>query len=47
MIDGAQCGSIPMNVTVVPQAVNVLIPPSEHKEISPPHESQTQLDIAS
>jgi len=43
MIDGEKCGVTPMRVIVVPQAVNVLIPPSEHKEISPP----LQLDIAS
>jgi len=35
MIDGEECGVTPMRVTVIPHAVNILIPPTEQEEISP------------
>jgi diacylglycerol kinase family enzyme len=34
MIDGEECGVTPMRVTVIPHAVNVLVPPSERSKIA-------------
>jgi len=39
MIDGEECGTTPMRVTVIPHAVNVLIPPSGQEKI--PHPDET------
>ena len=47
MIDGEICGVTPMRVTVVPRAVNVLVPPPEPPEISKPGEASAQLETAS
>ncbi len=48
MIDGEECGVTPMRVTVIPQAVNVLVPPLVQEEIALTPETPTiQLDIAS
>jgi diacylglycerol kinase (ATP) len=43
MIDGEECGATPMRVTVIPHAVNVLVPPSEHGKIPQPKETPTRL----
>jgi diacylglycerol kinase family enzyme len=39
MIDGEECGITPMRVTVIPQAVNVLIPPPKDEGVSRPTEA--------
>ncbi len=47
MIDGEICGLTPMRVTVIPRAVNVLIPQPEPAEISKTGEAHRQLELAS
>jgi diacylglycerol kinase family enzyme len=47
MIDGEECGVTPMRVTVIPDAVNVLIHPSVPKEIATVDGTPIELDIAS
>ena len=43
MIDGEECGATPMRVTVIPHAVNVLVPPAEHGKIPQPKETPASL----
>lgn len=42
MIDGEECGVTPMRVTVIPQAVNVLIPSSVNQDNSSPDKKSTE-----
>jgi diacylglycerol kinase family enzyme len=47
MIDGEECGVTPMRVTVIPQAVNVLIPSCEEAQVASSCETAVRLDKVS